>query len=400
VVNYQAYISSHDVFSWRITPAADRAYNSMQIYYTDATNNNNYGSVTSTDSRLTATLTQGNAPFRYRKYLQDFSGTSTIGATQASSIEATQLGIMQNVTNKTQMVLRNVRNASGASIPLWAPQADNCIDVPELAQRQQAIATLPTAGTNLFYILNTEYAEDSSGNQSLTLQCDNWYDYAQTRIARLEAKAYQKTMNGSTTAPVQALGSPEFGNCGFQAYCASAGASFGQFFNYRMMLASAPTSITLTSGVTTNANSVAASSLGTAGFFFGWTAPAIGTTEVTRHYLTVGNTLLAVDLEAGTFDHHCDGCDTTRRGLAIAEHLRIAQPRPEVRPEDYSLSIDCPTCGMIECLNTELPEADEIEHERNSAHRATMVKRIRALQTHKHVQQTLQQALNSGKGVN
>lgn len=391
-VNYQAYGATKDVYSYRITPSADRAYNAMTIYTTDPSNANNYNSSTTTDSRLASNRTQGLAPFRFRRYLQDYTGTTTVTASEASSIESTQLGIMKNPTNKIQMVLRQVRNAAGALIPLWAVQADNNINVPELAQRAQQLAKQPTAGVNLFYILSTEYAEDSSGAMALTLQCDNWYDYAQTRLARLELAAYRKAMAGTTTAQVQALGAPSTGNCGFQAYNASAGATFGQFVTYLVQLAATPTSITLSGGITTNAASIAASSVTNTGFFFSWTASASGNTEATRAYQTVGNCLLDVDLERGTFDHHCDGCNTNRQGIAIAAGLRIEFPHPEQKddPDDYALCIDCPRCGLVECLNTALTAEDEVDrHEHSHAHRANQARLIRKLQTHEVVQNAL-----------
>lgn len=390
-VDYQAILGKSDIVSWRITPSADRAYNSMLLLYNDPTAANQYNNVVQNDSRLTGTLTQGTAPFRYRRYFQDFTGTTTVTAAQAAAIASTQLGIMKNPTNKIEMVLRRVRDPGNQELPLWSVQADNNISVPELAQRGQALALFATGGINLFYILSTEYSEDSSGGQQLTLQCDNWYDYSQTRLARLEMRAYKQAMNGTTAAPVQALGSPDAGVVGMQTNGVGS-QTYGIYYNYHVALANTPTSITLSGGVTTNAGSVAVSSITQVAFFFSWVASAGGNTEAVRNYVTVGNCLLDVDLEHGTFDHHCEICNQTRTGLSILEHIRIETPHadPEKRhlPGNYALMVDCP-CGASEAFNTGLTEEHEQETPGNAGHHAQQSKMIRRLQKHDGLQKAL-----------
>lgn len=403
-VGYQAFMATSDFVSWRITPAADRAYNAMTIAYTDPGGPNNYGTTSTIDSRLGASYQQQAAPFRFRRYFQDFSGTSTVGASQASSIESTQLGIMKNPTNKIQMVLRQIRNSGGQPVPLWSVQADQTIQAPELVQRGLQLGLIPAAGVNLFYILSTEYAEDSSGGQQLTLQCDNWYDYGQTRLARLELKAYRQAMNGTTTATVLASGSPDYGDIGIKGYNATASEGWGVMQSFNAILVNTPTSVTINAVASSNASSVATTRIDTHGFGITWTAGAVAVTEWFGNYTTVGNCILAVDLENGTFDHHCEQCGLVRNGLSLLEDIRVETPHEDLRIRDkpgfYALMIDCPQCGAMEGLNTNLQLEDEVETHVNPKARAHMAGLIRQICAHGPIQDAVKaRAAAPGKGA-
>ena len=377
--NYEAYLT--DIQSWKVSPTAERAYNVIAVGYNDP-NNGNYNVQVYNDPRLAANGTQQTAPFRRRRFMQDFSGVQTINQTQATKIANTFGAEMQNVQNKVQVVLRNCRNSNGQPIPLWTVTADGNISIPGLVQRALLLSTSAQAAVNQFYIISAEYSEDSSGAQTLTLQCDNWFDYAQKRIARLQMKAYNQLSNGTVQSPIISSGSVDSGRCGgFQSNAAASG-SQGAAFSYHGICTNAPTSVNLSNVASVNASSPAVTSITTYGAQVVWVATGAGATNYVAEWTTVGNCLLAVDLDGGTFDHHCDKCDTVRTALPILEHIRVSAPHGSDAPGLHALSVDCPTCGTVESFNTALTADDEIVSEKNYTRRAEMAALIRKMQSH------------------
>lgn len=61
--HYTAYLQ--DILSWRVAPSAQRAYNVVQVTYTDASTGP--AQVTVADTRLAGSGAQNQAPFRRRK---------------------------------------------------------------------------------------------------------------------------------------------------------------------------------------------------------------------------------------------------------------------------------------------------------------------------------------------
>lgn len=384
-VSWTAYASLGDVYGWRITPSLERAYNAIQLGYVDYTQANPVGTVLYADPRLNPDGTQGTAPFRRRKYYRDFSGVSTATKAQAQAVANLYGAEFQNISNKVEVTLTSVRDANGNPVPLWSVAADSNIYIPEMAVRAQQIATGAVAGTNCFYILEARYQEDASGRQQLVLQCDNWADRANTRLARLQLQADQLARLGDkSTAPVQAHGAPISGQCGAQFQATGAGQVFMVDVTFGTTASSAPTSITLSPISATNMTGVGVSNLSTQGFTLFWTSNAAGACAWHGIYTTVGNCLLDVDAARGTFAHHCDGCDTTRHGLSLARDLVAHRlGADDAGHEQVGLTVACPACGRVECYNPALTAADEVDAA--NAHRAGQARLIRAAMRHEHV---------------
>ena len=101
-------------------------------------------------------------------------GHLPLTATQATAIANAWLATYRDPTNKIEMMLRAVRDASGNPIPLSHVRADANLYVPELAVRGQRLASGPQPGVNQFYIVETSYRESATGDVRLTLQLDNY----------------------------------------------------------------------------------------------------------------------------------------------------------------------------------------------------------------------------------
>lgn len=397
--SFQASVTAGEIEEYDIEPSMERAYNRIAIDY-----NNGAGGVSTvyaTDSRLGPNLSQGSAPFRLRQLFRDLSGTSTVNFAQATAIASMYLAQYQNITNKVRLLLRAVRDgASGNPIPLWALSANNKnIWVNEMAIRGQQLPSVPTATINQFYIIQTTYTETATGDATCELQCDNWWDNANAQIARLSLAADALLRGNGVTAVTQQPGAPMTGQCGAGGYASGAGATAGAGTNFAITAADVPTSITLAPLQNNNVSSEAVNNITAVGFYLKVTAVAAGSFDWAGTYTTVGNCLLSVDEEAGTFAHHCDGCEeraraahgcagemarcadcqeqATRPGLALREHLRWTRGKT---PAEHAVAYHCPDCARSEHFNTALGTEDEqeVRNGRHNGHRAEQARLIRA----------------------
>ncbi len=130
-----------DIHSWRVAPSADRAYNGVAIRYSDPANGP--GLALAQDARLNADRSQGNAPFRFRRFRRDMGGRP-LTAAQATTLAQQYLAAFENIANVITLRLTQVRDARGAVLPLWRVRADRTIIVPELLPRANAFAMPPT----------------------------------------------------------------------------------------------------------------------------------------------------------------------------------------------------------------------------------------------------------------
>lgn len=288
--HYTASIKAKDVVSWRITPVSDRAYNAISLDYYDVSQNPPVGTYNISDARLNGDGSQGTAPFRRRKYAQDFSGTTTVTKAQAQAIANTYLAIMKNVTNKVEIVLKAARNPQGMEIPLWAVQADRNIFVPEMSVRGQQLPTGPVAGVNMFYIVSCQYQEASNGEATLTLECDNYFDRTQRLVARLQQWADREARDNRTTGLIQAAGANIYAGCGNTWTATGAAQTFRVWVPFGTTTATAPTSITLTNDISSlnTSGSATVDSITVNGFRLNVKSAAAGLVEWYGHYLTVG----------------------------------------------------------------------------------------------------------------
>src|SRR6185437_11053305 len=84
-LSYIASLSQGDLTGYRMTPAAERAYNVTAVDYLDPTTGI-AGTQTYTDPRLNGDGSQGSAPFRRRKYTRNLRGISTATSSDALNI--------------------------------------------------------------------------------------------------------------------------------------------------------------------------------------------------------------------------------------------------------------------------------------------------------------------------
>ncbi len=374
--HYSISLAERDVVALSVGPSAERAYNTITIDYS-----NSSGLVRTagyTDSRLGAGSSQGSAPFRRRRLTRDYTGTSTIGGTQAQSIANTFGAQYQNPSNKFTATIRRVHDDKGQPFALAEVLADHNLYVRDLAQRSTgAMPTTPTAGINLFYLVSTTYREDSSGMQ-LEVEGDNFVDRTETQVARLTLAADVKARSGKTTGVAQAFNAPANG----AAIIGQSNAISGQVCTGGMqwpnLLYTAPTSVAFTQVVRVNLNAPSAANLAEQGGIIQATASASATVQGMWTYTTAGNCLRAI--HGKTFDWHCDSCDREYRGLSIAEHLHIQTGRG-TQPGYSGLSVVCPECdGFAESFNTALTGRDETHP--HHPHRAEQARLIRQLMRH------------------
>ena len=283
--HYTAYLP--DILSWRVTPSAQRAYNVVQVAYTDV--NSGPAQVTVSDSRLAAgTGAQNNAPFRRRKLRQGL-GRMPLTAAQATAIANAWLAQYQNITNKVEVELSNVRDAYGNVIPLHQVRADHNLFVPELAVRGQQLSGGPVPGVNQFYIVESSYRETASGDVRLVLQLDNYADKGAALVSQLKL-AYEASRRArGAVQPVVSIGVPVTVPCGATLSNQAAGGAVKIVVPWGAVLAKAPTSVTLANVVSSNASAISATSPTIYGFTLQWTATAAGATSVSATATSVGN---------------------------------------------------------------------------------------------------------------
>jgi hypothetical protein len=277
-----------DILEWRVAPSAQRAYNVVQVAYVDPVAGP--GSVTVSDARLGAGGVQGNAPFRRRKLRRNL-GNLPMTSTQASAIANAWLAAYSNPSNKIEIVLRAVRDASGNPLPLSHVRADANLYVPELAVRGQRLSAGPQPGVNQFYIIESSYRESASGDVRLALQLDNYADRGESLLARLQIADESRQRQRGVYRPVQSAGAQQVGYLSIRAPGASAGQQFGVGVNFVPVLSNVPTGLTFTAINSTNIGggpTVTAGTMTPYGCEVTVTAAAAGAIVWTGKYTTVG----------------------------------------------------------------------------------------------------------------
>jgi hypothetical protein len=373
-VDYMAKLTANDIYTAEFTPTADRAYNQIEVDYNNGTTG--VGVAKATDTRLNADLSQGLAPWRFRKYLRDLSGTGTVNGTIAQSVANTQLGLFQNPTYTGTATLRGIRDSNGARMPLWQAQAGRNLYVPEMAIQGAQLPTAPTQNVNLFWITQATYREDSTGNQQMDLNLGYLPDSADVQVARLQMAADALNRGSQVASVVQALGAPMRGQYAIGFSGGIAGQNTGSAVEFPALAYQAPTSLTLTSTSSSNLGAVGVTDLTAVGAYLFATISANGAGFSRGTYKTNGNCLLAVDAESGRFAHHCDECDHAHHDLAVDEesgHVVVHRSAGHV-----GLTVICPRCAgrTMEAFHCGLTERDEAGP---YAHRAQQARLIRAL---------------------
>ncbi|HEX9036802.1 MAG TPA: hypothetical protein VF808_07400 [Ktedonobacterales bacterium] len=277
-----------DIAGWRVTPSAERAYNATQVAYVDPATGP--GVITASDPRLNSDGSQGTAPFRRRK-LRRSLGVLPVTAAQASAIAQAWLAAYSQPTNKVEMVLRAVRDANGAPIPLSHVRADANLFAPELATRGQTLSTGPQPGVNQFYIVETRYHEAASGDITLTLQLDNYADRVEGLLARLRLTDDARRRRRGVYRLTQSPGAQQMGFAAIRAPSASAGQTAGASVSFVPTLSKTPTALTFSQISATNVGSgptVTAGSLTLWGCEITVTAAATGGVAWSGTWTTVG----------------------------------------------------------------------------------------------------------------
>lgn len=277
-----------DILEWRVTPSIQRAYNVVQVAFVDPVAGP--GSVTVSDARLGPGGAQGNAPFRRRKLRRNL-GHLPLTATQATSIANAWLASYSNPSNKIEITLRAVRDASGNPMPLSHVRADANLFVPELAVRGQQLSTGPQPGVNQFYIIETSYRETAAGDVRLALQLDNYADRGEALLGRLQISDEARQRRRGVYRPVQSSGAQQVGYVSIRAPSASAGQRFGGGVNFVPVLSNTPTGLTFTTVSSTNVGSgptVTAGTMTPYGCEVTVTAAAVGAVLWTGKYTTIG----------------------------------------------------------------------------------------------------------------
>lgn len=298
-VSYTGYLADED--SHDIRPSVEYAFNAVRLKYRDATTQQP-ASVTVADSRLSlATFGgqyipagQGTAPFAWRCFAKDLTNL-TLSSTQATAVANAILNDNLNGGSKIQVKLARVCDANGKSIPLWQVRADANIFLPELAPLAQQLPTAPTAynavqGGNVFYITETEYSESSGQTPLLTVTCNSFSDKSTFQFNRLQLQAEAKLRAVKVPVVVAATGAAETGTCGVQwGGTALAADLYGASVNFKTVLSSAPSSVTLTNTTILNANTPGAQNVSAFGFLFNVKVTANGPGFWFGSYKTVGN---------------------------------------------------------------------------------------------------------------
>jgi hypothetical protein len=368
-VAYRALLA--DVIGWSIAPAANRAFNGVTLHYLDPTAGP--GSVTVTDARLNGDLSQGNAPFRFRRFRRDM-GQRSLSSSQATALANQYLAAFENVSNVIEVRLAAVRDANGVPLPLPRVRADGNIAIPELLTRASAFPASPAlaAGTNLFYIRQATYTEMRDQVPTLTLLLDSVADFAAADLTRLRYEEQLRQRSRRANRPVQPAGLTTKG--AWSVLFTGAG-QWGNGITFPAVLASAPTSLTFAAQTTQNISSGP-----NAGNFSVWgcdvyvTATATGNGWWIGLYTTNGNCLREVDPLARTARHHCDACDHLSDALPLA--VLIERGALAGQP---TYAVTCQACGARECFNPALTAADESDPDPRRAANARAIRAALAL---------------------
>jgi hypothetical protein len=252
-VTTPTYLASlGDVVAWRVAPAATRAYNGVTLHYLDPSNGP--GSVSVTDPRLNMNLSQGTAPFRFRRFRRDM-GNRVLTSVQATALANQYLASFENVSNVISVTLGAVRDAQGAPIPLWRVRADRNIAIPELLPRAASFAAIAglLPGSNLFYIRQADYREQSNQAPTLTLLLDQVADFAEADLTRQryeEILRQRSKRTAPTVAPaglaVKGFWSVRWGST------SGAGNVWGGPLQFPAVFAATPSGVTFTALASSN----------------------------------------------------------------------------------------------------------------------------------------------------
>jgi hypothetical protein len=351
-IAYQAQIV--DVVSWQIAPAATRAFNGVTLHYLDPTAGP--GSVTVTDSRLNGDLSQGNAPFRFRRFRRDM-GNRALTATQATALANQYLASFRNVSNVIEVKLAAVRDARGIPIPLPTVRADANIAIPELLTRAATFAATPgmLAGTNLFYIRQATYEEGRNQTPTLTLRLDQVADFAAADLTRLRYEEQLRQRSRRNNLSVQPTGLTAKGAWSVIWGSSGVGNVWGSGIAFPVVLANAPTSLTFTTQTSTNVGiGPNVANLTVWGCDAAVSAQNAGGGNWVGLYTTNGNCLRDLDEVQGTARHHCDNCDGLGVPRALTDLIEVGTLH-----DQPTYAATCPQCGARECFNPALTAEDE-----------------------------------------
>lgn len=285
-ISYMAL--GEDILSWRVMPSAQRAYNVVEVAYVDPLAGP--GIVTVSDPRLDASGAQGSAPFRRRKLRRDLGKLPLTGA-QAAAIASAWLATYSNPSNKVEVELRAVRDASGVLIPPHQVRADGNLFVPELAVRGQRLTGAPVPGVNQFYICETSYRETAAGDVRLTLQLDNYADRAEALVARLQLADEARQRRRGVYRIVQSPGAQQVGYCSLRAPQVGVGQVVGVGLSFVPLLSATPTGLSfsaISSANVASGPSVTPGTLTPYGCEVTVTAAGAGAVLWTGTYTTVG----------------------------------------------------------------------------------------------------------------
>ena len=277
-----------DIAGWRVMPSAQRAYNVVQVAYVDPISGP--AAVTVSDPRLAGSGAQGSAPFRRRKLRRNLGNLPLTGA-QATAIASAWLATYSNPTNKVEVELRAVRNASGVVIPLHQVRADANLYLPELAVRGQRLSSGPTPGVNQFWIAESLYRETASGDTLLTVQLDNYADRAAALVARLQIADEARRRRRGVYRSVQSPGAQQVGYCSIRNPSVTAAQQVGVGVSFVPILSNTPSGLTFTTIASSNVGSgptVTPGTLTPYGCEVTVTAAASGAIVWTGKYTTVG----------------------------------------------------------------------------------------------------------------
>ena len=371
-VAYRASIA--DVVAWRITPATTRAYNGVTLHYLDPAAGP--GAITVTDGRLNGDLSQGAAPFRFRRFRRDM-GQRALTNAQATALANQYLASFRNVSNVIEVRLASVRDARGIPLPLPQVRADSNIAIPELLTRAATFAATPgmVVGTNLFYIRQATYDEQRDQTPTLTLLLDQVADFAAADLTRLHYEEQLRQRSRRNNITVQPSGLSVKGAWSVIWGSSSGGATWGSGIAFPVVLAAAPTSITFTTQTSTNANGgPSAANFTVWGCDVAVQALAAGAGNWVGLYTTIGNCLREVDATTRTARHHCNVCDHLSSPQTISiliEHGTLhGQP---------TYAATCHQCGARECFNPTLTAIDEQHPDPQRASNARSIRAMMAL---------------------
>lgn len=288
-VTTTSYIATgEDIASWRVAPSTERAYNVVQVAYVDA--RSGPGVVTVSDPRLNGDGSQGSAPFRRRK-LRRSLGRVPLTQAQATTIANAWLAAYSQPSDKVEIELRAVRDASGANIPLSHVRADGNLFTPELAVRGAQLTSGPLAGVNQFWITESHYRETAAGDISLTLQLDNYADRAEGILARLRIAEDTRQRQRGVYRITQSPGAQQVGFVSLRAPSATAGQLVGASVSFVPTLTTTPTGLTFSAIRSANVGSgpsVTSGTLTPYGCEVTVTAAASGATTWSGTWTTVG----------------------------------------------------------------------------------------------------------------